>query len=189
MVKGVCLKKLEKKINRGLIVGLDPGTNVGIAILDAHGNILSIFSKRGMKRSDIINYIMEFGRPLIIASDVTPAPKSVEKIASSFGSKLYYPKFSLMNIKKFSVVSDYSDEVFDEHQRDALAAALKAWKKYRSMFMRVDDALASMDRQEIYEDVVRKLLRDKNMNIMNAVNDICGGFVNKNKNKKREKKI
>jgi predicted RNase H-like nuclease (RuvC/YqgF family) len=165
-----------------LIVGLDPGTNVGIAILDVRGRVLSIFSKRGMKRGDIINYILDFGRPLIIASDVTPAPRSVEKIASSFGSKLYYPEFPLMNTKKFSVVREHADEFYDLHQRDALVAALKAWKKYRSMLNRVDETLASMDRQEIFEDVVKKLLVD-DVGIMNAVNDICGGFV------KSEKKV
>lgn len=160
-----------------MIVGLDPGTNVGIAILDVRGRVLSIFSKRGMKRGDIINYILGFGRPLIIASDVTPPPRSVEKIASSFGSKLYYPEFSLMNTKKFSVVREHAEELYDGHQRDALAAALKAWKKYRSMLSRVDETLASMGRQEIFEDVVKKLLIGNEVGIMNAVNDICGGFV------------
>jgi len=163
-----------------LIVGIDPGTSVGVAVLDIYGNLISTCSKRGMKRSDIIHYIMKFGRPLIIASDVTPAPKSVEKIARSFGSRLYYPKFSLLIIEKFSVVRNYSDAAYDEHQRDALAAALKAWKKYRSMLIRVDHALIRMNKSEMFEDVVKKMLKDNSANITNAL----GGFANQKTRKK-----
>lgn len=163
--KGVYLQK-------GLIVGIDPGTTTGMAILDMKGNLLFIWSKREAKKNEVIENITKFGRPLIVASDVTPLPKGVEKIASSMGSKSYYPEIPLSTFEKTDMIKDYAERISDEHQKDALAAALKAYKNYRGLFAKVDDALINLDLQHMFEDVVSLLLKEESANIIDAVNGI-----------------
>ena len=84
-----------KTARRGLIIGYDPGITSAISILDMHGNLISLISKRDIGRSNAIKLISEFGRPLLISTDKNPLPRSVGKLASKFGVKPYYPKTSL----------------------------------------------------------------------------------------------
>lgn len=73
-------------------MGVDPGNTVGIAILGTKGNAINITSIREAKRSDLIRHIINFGKPVIIASDVNPLPKAIYRLAAALGSKTYYPE-------------------------------------------------------------------------------------------------
>lgn len=143
-----------------IIVGVDPGINVGIAILDLRGKILNLNSKREAKKSDLIKHILKFGWPVVIASDVNPMPRSIEKLASAFGSKIFYPKTSLSNAEKMKIINDYKYEIGNAHQKDALAAALKAYKKYRELFSKID---ASLKRKDMFDEIVMNIFRGKNI--------------------------
>lgn len=148
---------------------MDPGISVGIAILDLHGNMLNSSTIRQAKKSDIIKHILKFGLPIVIASDVNPMPRSIEKIASAFGSRAFYPKTSLSNAEKIRIIDDYKDEIEDVHQKDALAAALKAHKKYKELFSKID---ASLKKKDMLDEVVRNIFKGKN--IAEAVKKIDG---------------
>ncbi|MEM7826556.1 MAG: DUF460 domain-containing protein [Candidatus Aenigmatarchaeota archaeon] len=64
-------------MKKNLIVGIDLGKTVGIAIIDTKGNIVDLSSLKEVKKSEIINHLMKFGDVLLIASDVNPLPKGV----------------------------------------------------------------------------------------------------------------
>ena len=51
---------VEKK---HLIVGVDPGTTTGMAILDLEGNLLRLHSSRTMSLKDLIHMIIGFMYP------------------------------------------------------------------------------------------------------------------------------
>jgi len=152
-----------------IIIGIDPGTTTGLAILDTRGDILSLRSKRDIKRNEVIREITSFGRPIIVASDVFPAPKSVEKISSFLGSKLFCPEKSLSLEEKSELAENFSDRIKNYHERDALSAGLKAWRNYKNLFDKVENTLKILGLQELFEDVVLKLLKEESDNIDNAL--------------------
>jgi len=148
------------------------GLTVGIAILDTKGNLIDLTSKREVKKSEIIRHISKFGRPVIIASDVNPLPKAIEKLASSLGSSAFYPRISLSNIGKSKIIEDYEEEIKDSHQKDALAACLRAFKNYHSLFLKIEEVLEKMNQQRLFEEVVERMLKRKNENIVDATKKI-----------------
>jgi len=152
-----------------LIVGIDSGTSVGIAILDSHGKIVSLSSKRQQTKGEVIKQIMKYGNPLVIASDVNPAPKFVGKIASSLGSKIFYPEISLSRKEKEKIVEDYEEEIKSSHEKDALAAGLKAFKNYHEIILKVKAAAGKN-----FEDVLRNvIINKKTENISDVVKKIA----------------
>jgi predicted RNase H-like nuclease (RuvC/YqgF family) len=149
---------------------LDPGTTIGIAILDLHGKVVELTSKREAKKSDVIKHILKFGKPLIVASDVNPMPKKIERVASALGSRTFYPEVSLTNLEKEKIVRDFEDEVKNSHQKDALAAAIKAFRSYHELFIRVEKSLG--DRKELYDDVTRIVLKKRSYSISDVIKSL-----------------
>ncbi len=99
-----------------LIVGIDPGTKTGIALIDLEGNILCLFSSKDMGLNNTIEYITSKGRPTIIASDVTPEPRFVSNVASKLGCPSFVPSEPLSVEEKNKMTKGY--DVVDFHQRD-----------------------------------------------------------------------
>jgi len=153
---------------KNLIVGIDSGTSVGVAILDSHGKIISLSSKRQQTKGEVIKQILKHGNPVVIASDVNPAPKFVQKIAASLGSKLFYPEFSMTRKEKLKIVDDYEEEIKSAHEKDALAAGLKAFKNYHELILKVQAAAGNN-----FEDVLRNvIINEKTENISDVVKKI-----------------
>lgn len=125
-----------------------------------------------MKRNEIINFITKFGQPLIVASDVNPVPKSVRRIASIFHCKLHFPEFSLRRNEKQELTKDFINIARDDHEVDALAAGIKAWKSYRPLFLRTKEELKKLNMSEFFEDVIEKLIRGEANNIEEATTEI-----------------
>jgi predicted RNase H-like nuclease (RuvC/YqgF family) len=115
-----------------LIVGIDPGTTTAIAALDLDGNLQYLGSSRQMAMSDVIEAIYTVGKPLIIASDVHDMPFSVEKIRRAFNGIAYSPRQDMSVEAKLELTASFSYQ--NDHERDALAAALDAYKSYRNKF-------------------------------------------------------
>ena len=134
-----------------LIVGIDPGIYTGIAILDLDGNVLEVFSGKNIDRHSIIRKIEEYGKPLIIASDVSPPPDTLEKLSTTFNAKLYVPSQSLSQSEKEDLVKTYLQRikcnisVTDSHQRDALAAAIHALRFFKQKFEQIDSYLKKLE--------------------------------------------
>jgi len=156
---------LTKK--RPLIVGIDPGIITGVAILDIDGEVLRVFSGKNIDRASIVKEVEKYGKPLIIASDVSPPPEALEKLASTLRAKLYTPQQSLSQSEKEELVKTYLEnlespiEVEDTHQRDALAAAINAWKSFRTKLEQIENYVSKMeldvDVDKIKADVIKGL--------------------------------
>jgi hypothetical protein len=155
-----------------LIIGVDLGNTIGIAILDTRGNIVNLSSKKEVGRSDIIKHVLKFGNPLLIASDVNPLPKGVEKLASALGCHVFYPQVSMTYKEKTKIIDEYKEKIKDSHQKDALAAALRAFKNYHSMFLKIEETVEKLKRKDIFEDVVRRVLKKKTESIADAAKEI-----------------
>ena len=117
---------------RYLIVGIDPGTTTAFAALDLDGNLLHLQSSRQMTNSDVIEALCRVGKPLVIASDVEEMPYTVEKIRRAFSAIAYTPKQDASVESKVDLTAPYP--YANDHERDALSAALDAYRQYRHKF-------------------------------------------------------
>lgn len=136
------LKKEEAiRERKSLIVGIDPGITVGIAAIDLEGRIVALHSERNMPVGEVFRFISELGHPVIVATDVSPAPGFVEKIARSFKAQLFVPRESLRVEEKNELLRDLGITVDDDHQRDALAAAYKAYLRIKPKLEHIDARL------------------------------------------------
>ncbi|WP_292371433.1 DUF460 domain-containing protein [Methanosarcina sp. UBA411] len=118
------------------IVGIDPGTTVGIAILSLDGDLLYLKSSRGMAPDEVVKLIAEYGKPAVIASDVTPMPGSVEKIRRSFNAVPASPGIEVSAEEKIALGKTFGYS--NDHERDALTAALLTYRSYKNIFTRIE---------------------------------------------------
>lgn len=115
-----------------VIVGIDPGTTVGLAALDLDGNLVYLSSVRALAPGDIISEIRKIGRPALIATDKAEMPFGVEKIRRAFSAPGWTPKKDILIKEKYAAVEGY--EFNDDHQRDSLSAAVMAYASFRNKF-------------------------------------------------------
>ena len=170
-------------MEKPVIVGFDPGTTAALAIIDTRGNVLYLKSKRGFKRSEILNRITRIGKPLLIAGDRNPLSKSVEKLASILSCKAFYPKKSLSLKEKNELTQNFIEIIEDDHEKDALASALYAFKFHLKVFKRIESVLSSLGLERFYERIIESVMLGKSKNISDAINKLMV------KPRKKEKKI
>ncbi|BCU70399.1 DUF460 domain-containing protein [Stygiolobus caldivivus] len=171
-IKPVYKSKIEfgdaKKEAKPLIVGIDPGIEVGISIIDLHGNPLLLISRRNIDREDIIDIVRKHGKPILIATDVTPVPDTVKKIASTLNSKLFVPDRRLGMDEKMLMVDKYSTQygikIDDPHVRDSLAAALKAYYEISHKLNHARGLLRRMDIEVDEDKVLECVIGGKTIN-------------------------
>jgi predicted RNase H-like nuclease (RuvC/YqgF family) len=107
-----------------------------------------------MSSSDVIEWIAARGRSLVVATDVFPTPGSVEKVKRAFNAVLYSPGGDIPAEEKIALGKEFGYK--NDHERDALAAAISAFKKYRNKFLLVEKKVPSeIDPDEVKALVVR----------------------------------
>jgi predicted RNase H-like nuclease (RuvC/YqgF family) len=134
--------------HRGIIVGFDPGLTVGIAILNLKGNLISLASFKKIRRSEIVSHIINYGKTVLVATDVYTPPKTVRKLASTLNSKIWSPYRSMSVESKIDIVDSYIQDIGKEqtlfelpqnaHERDALAAAVKTYRDHLNKFRQIE---------------------------------------------------
>ena len=108
-----------------IICGVDPGATVGLAFLDLDGKVLDMGSGKNLSVNDIIWDIQQRGDLIILASDRFPLPHTIKKISAAFNCKIYHPDEAFTRLEKWELTKSYRN--LNNHERDALAAALKAY--------------------------------------------------------------
>lgn len=141
---------------RYLIVGIDPGTTIGIAILDLNGELLKLQSSRQMTMADVIEFIWSIGKPVIVASDVVPMPFTVEKIRRAFQAVPYTPRQDISVETKYEIAGKFG--YGNDHERDALTAAVEACKYWRHKFSGIIKRVPpGVDLDEVKAGIIRGL--------------------------------
>jgi hypothetical protein len=85
-----------------------------------------------MNMGDVVESLYRVGKPLIIASDVQEMPYSVEKIRRAFSAVSYTTKQDVSVETKVELTAAF--HYGNDHERDALSAALDAYRQYRHKF-------------------------------------------------------
>ena len=131
---GIEFRPLAKRRDH-VVVGVDPGTTTAAAVVGLDGSVLDVFSSRTVDAADVTEWIVEQGRPIVVAADVTPMPETVEKLRRSFDAAGWTPEKDLPIDEKQHRTREESYD--DDHQRDAMAAALSAYDDHEDQFDRI----------------------------------------------------
>ena len=115
-----------------VIVGIDPGTTVGLSVLDLNGNLLHTASVRAQSPAEVIAEITRLGKPVVVATDKAEMPAGVEKIRRAFAAVPWTPKKDILIKEKYAAAEGYT--FADDHQRDSLAAAVLAFRSFQPKF-------------------------------------------------------
>ncbi|MHA1227026.1 MAG: DUF460 domain-containing protein, partial [Candidatus Hodarchaeales archaeon] len=133
----------SKKVLRNTILGIDPGTTTGIAVVDCiKGQVLFLGSIRECGISQVIRIASEYGKVCCVAADVVPAPATVEKISRITGAKLLAPPVLMTASQKREYLQNYRDLTvnyghLNSHERDSLYAALRAYNSLKDQMAKV----------------------------------------------------
>lgn len=147
-------------MRKPIIVGLDPGNITAYAILGINGGLVAISHSRYYNVSSIISEVVKFGRPIIISTDRKKCPNFVKAVAGNLGSRLFTPKEDLSNVKKIKLVDTFLKfqkefiEIENKHERDALAAALSAFRNVKPLLKKIEDGIKNKDKAEKVKEVV-----------------------------------
>ncbi len=149
---------MEAKGGSTIIVGIDPGTTVGLAVIDFNGEIRILKSKKEWCVEEIVLDIARIGKPHIVATDKASLPEFVRRVASSFGSEIFVPNEDIPISFKKEIARRFG--VKDDHQRDALSAAVFAYKKMRPRIIQIKKELR--DRED--ELIGNRLIQGREFN-------------------------
>ena len=136
-----------------VIVGIDPGTTTAVAVVGIDGQVLDVYSTRTDDMAGVIEWIVGRGRPFLVAADVTPMPGAVEKIRRSFDAAGWTPDRDLLVDRKQHRTREVPYD--NDHERDAIAAALFAVDDHAGQFERIGEQVPPrLDRDEVIARVV-----------------------------------
>ena len=149
---GIEYEPLVKRRDR-VIVGIDPGTTTAAAVVGLDGTVHALYSSRTADTADVTEWIVEQGRPIIVAADVEPMPETVEKFRRSFDAAGWRPTTDLPVDEKLHRTREASYD--NDHERDALAAALYAFDDHEDQFERITTKTPPrLDREAVIAGVV-----------------------------------
>ncbi len=136
-----------------IIVGIDPGTTTAVAILDLSGSLIAVKSKKEFSKADVVDFITQYGKPVLISTDKSKTPFLVEKISALFGCELFKPEQDISVKEKNGLAKDI--EVSNRHEKDALAAAKAAYKSKATQFSKINANVS------VSQDAVKQMILEK----------------------------
>ncbi len=116
---------------RRLVAGIDVGTTTAVALFSLRGKIISVFSLRNPSDEEVLKEMLSWGKPVLLASDVSPVPKRVRSLASSIGASVWEPSYVITVERKREIVKRLGLGKVSSHERDAIAAGYLAYSDIR----------------------------------------------------------
>lgn len=138
-----------------MIVGIDPGTTVGYAVLDTAGNVLRTRSSKQLELNSIVEEVVHLGSVLAIGTDRQKCPQLVEKIAAMTGARVITPSYDLPVAEKDSMTQGFAG---NQHEKDSLAAALYAHKELEPLLQRIKKVLMQEGKPEFFKEVTKTVV-------------------------------
>ncbi len=99
----------------------------------------------------VVAEIVKLGVPSMVASDVSPAPSFVLKIAARFNVRCFEPGRVMHEKEK----SEIAGETENLHERDALAAAVKCYREYANRLRQIELLETGLDKDMLKHLVIQ----------------------------------
>ena len=151
-----------------IIIGLDPGSTVGYAILDLNGNLVDINSFKG-SLDKTVELVTKKGKIVIVGTDVSHIPKFIEKFSAKISARVIKPEKDLGYLQKRKITKEFLKnknlKVKNKHEMDALASAIFAYKNFKGLFNKIDNEI----KNEEISSKVKKLVLVEQIPIKKAL--------------------
>ena len=172
---------------KSLIVGIDPGTNLGLAVIDDNGDIIDKLSGKNIQNEDIIKYISDLKDVVLITTDKKEIPKTILDIASKLNIGIYSPKEDIsLEIKNKYYKDENLKNIFENnHEFDAYISAKEALKKLKEIF---EKARRFSESQDEYIKILRYILKNRKVEAASAKNNLMEKEKEIKEGKKRKKR-
>jgi len=148
-----------------LIAGLDPGITTAAAFLDIGGNLIYVKSSKQFDLNSIIAETLDIGKVILVGTDKHKIPNLVESYATKLGARAVSPEEDLGVEEKRAMTRGLSFK--DEHQADALASALFAYKSVKPLLDRIDN-FAEKNRKHEIKNKIKDIVVTKRISIRSA---------------------
>ena len=172
---------------KSLIVGIDPGTNLGLAVIDDNGNVIDKLSGKNIQNEYIIKYISDLKDVVLITTDKKEIPKTILDIASKLNIGIYSPKEDIsLEIKNKYYKDEKLKNIFENnHEFDAYISAKEALKKLKEIF---EKARRFSESQDEYIKILRYILKNRKVEAASAKNNLMEKEKEIKRGKKRKKR-
>lgn len=112
-----------------LILGIDPGTTLGYALVSLNGELIDIGSSKGFSMDSFVEFLLGKGKVRYIGVDRKVIPRYAEKLSARLNVGVIKPDDNV--IKKYKVRFARKFKVKNRHERDALFSAYLVYRKIR----------------------------------------------------------
>jgi len=153
-----------------VVVGIDPGTTIGYAILGLDGQLIKKGSSKLLDINKLISVITTIGLPVVVASDKKKVPGFVERISTKLGARQIKPKSDMLVSEKKALVA--GQKTRNDHERDALAAAISAYNKIKPLIVKIDAYIDKNRKDSIADSLRRQVIIDNSVSIHRAAQDL-----------------
>lgn len=143
-----------------LIVGVDPGTTLGYALLDIDGNLIGLRSSKELELNSLISEIIKQGHPVLVGTDRKELPGFVSRFGTKIGAKIVMPEEDMPVGYKKSLTREHSRQIKDEHQRDALASAIFAYKRFKPLISKIDIFIEKNHKESLRADLINLVIKN-----------------------------
>ena len=149
-----------------LIVGIDPGITTGYAVLDIEGNLIHLNSSKQLDLNLLISETINFGKVILVGTDKEKVPGLVESYTTKLGARIVSPQEDLKVDEKRRMISLFT--FADEHQGDALASAIFAYREMKALLDKIDFFAKNNEKLHL-KDKIKELVITKKISIKSAV--------------------
>ncbi len=148
-----------------LIVGIDPGNTVGLAVFDLNRKLVLAASEKEAGVERIVERLRALGRPCLFACDVSSPHGLALELAAKFNARVFCPEKNLTGEEKRALTKNFHFE--NEHEMDALASALKALNHFDNKFRQIGRAVGELGLAEKADEM--KFWAMNGLSLSNAV--------------------
>jgi len=148
-----------------LIVGIDPGATTGYAVLGIEGNLIHLYSSKQLDLNLLISETISHGKVILVGTDKAKVPNLVESFATKLGARVVIPQEDIKVDEKRRMISSFN--FGDEHQGDALASALFAYKETKALLDKID-FFAEENKKHGIKDRIKEIVITRRISIKNA---------------------
>ena len=150
-----------------VIVGLDPGTTIGYAILDLDGKLLEVNSSKEFNLSLVIEKVIEYGRVIAVCTDKQRVPSLVEDFAIKTGARVVSPNEDMAVELKQELTKGF--EFKNSHQEDSIASALLAYKKIIPTIRKIEEFLEKNKKKHLKNRVIELVIKNEGFSMRSAL--------------------
>lgn len=143
-----------------MIVGIDPGKTTAVACINLEGRVISIKCSSFVGFDWLVGQISNIGTPVIIASDKKESTALTNRLAATFGCRVFAPAEDLSTKKKDVMVK--GTHINNTHERDALSAALSAYNAYANKFNQAEKIAKTINYPNI-DDLKARIVKRYSM--------------------------